>query len=234
MHADGVYLGQSALALVSFAVLLALRPTPVPSSRGGGTGRPLREIVAQPRFLVALAAGRVSYGARSCMMTAAPVAMVVGCGHSVGDATLGIQWHILAMFGPSFFTGRLLDRFGKPQVVTVGLALTGLAAVVGASGTSVAHFWTALVLLGVGWNFGFIGATALVMECCRPAERTKTQAANDFLVFGSVAVASFSSGQLLDAGGWLTVTLVVLPAVALALLAVAWGARAARPVSEIA
>jgi MFS family permease len=158
------------------------------------------------------------------MMTAAPLAMV-GCGHSVTLATLGIQWHVLAMFGPSFFTGRLIGRFGKEAVTASGLALIALAALVGLSGIGVAHFWVALVLLGVGWNFGFIGATALVTDCYRPEERARAQALNDALVFGCVAAASFSSGRLLDAGGWGAVNGIVLPAAAAGLALLLWGAR---------
>jgi MFS family permease len=153
----------------------------------------------------------------SFLMTAAPLAMI-GCGHPVGAAALGIQWHILAMFGPSFFTGRLIGRFGKGPVTAAGLLLIAVAAAIGLSDISIAHFWLTLILLGIGWNVGFIGATALVTECYRPEERAKVQAANDFLVFGSVAVASFSSGKLLNAGGWDSVNWLVFPPVLLALL----------------
>jgi MFS family permease len=212
----GGFIGQAALALVSIAILAFLRPTPVSDAPKAG-GRPLSEIVRQPRFVTAVAAGLVSYGLMSFVMTATPVAMV-GCGHSVETATLGIQWHIIAMFGPSFFTGRLIERFGKEQVTVAGLILIAASAVVGLSGLSVGHFWITLVLLGIGWNFGFIGATSLVTDCYRPEERAKVQAANDFLVFGSVAVASFSSGKLLHVGGWETVNWLVFPPVALALV----------------
>lgn len=216
----GSFLGQAALALLSIVVIAWLRPAPMIMAAPGG-GRPLGKILRQPRFLVAVTAGLVSYGLMSFVMTAAPLAMV-GCGHSIGAAALGIQWHVLAMYGPSFFTGRLIDRFGKERVTAAGLVLIALAALVGLAGLTVAHFWTALVLLGVGWNFSFIGATALVTDCYRPEERAKVQAANDFLIFGSVAVASFSSGQLLDTGGWALVNWLVLPAVAVALVLIAW------------
>jgi MFS family permease len=185
----------------------------------------LLEILRQPRFITAVAAGLVSYGLMSLMMTAAPLAMV-GCGLSQEAAALGIQWHILAMFGPSFFTGTLVNRFGKERVTAAGLALIALAAVVGLSGLTIGHFWIALVLLGFGWNLGFVGATALVTDCYRPEERTKVQAANDFLVFGSVAVASFSSGKLLNTGGWDSVNWLVFPPVAIALVLIAWDYRA--------
>jgi MFS family permease len=222
----GGFLGQAGLALLSFGVLACLRPSPAaPSGPGANTGRPLRQIFLQPRFLLAVTAGLVTFGLMSFVMTAAPLAMVGECGHSLGAATLGIQWHILAMYGPSFFTGRLIDRFGREWVVIAGLLLIATAAAVGLAGTTVAHFWTALIVLGLGWNLGFIGATALVAECSRPEERTKTQAMNDFLVFGCVAVASFSSGSLVTAGGWATLNWLVLPVVGLALLAMLWGVR---------
>lgn len=214
------FLAQGALAFLAIGVILLLRAPPVVETKAGG-GRPLGEIMRQPKFIASVTAALVAYGLMSFVMTAAPLAMV-GCGHSVGDAALGIQWHVLAMFGPSFFTGRLIARFGKGKVTAFGLLLTALAAIVGLSGLSVAHFWIVLILLGIGWNFGFIGATALVTDCYRPEERVKVQAANDFLVFGSVAIASFSAGGLLSAGGWASVNWLVFPPVAVALALVAW------------
>ena len=214
----GGFLGQAALALCSLALLACLRHVPPPPRTGMASGRPLREIMAQPRFQIAVVTGLVSYGLMSFLMTAAPVAMVAECGHSLASATLGIQWHILAMYGPSFFTGRIISRFGTERVIVAGLLLIAAAAAVGLAGITVAHFWVALVLLGVGWNFSFIGATTLVTTCYRPEERTKTQAANDFLVFGSVAIASFSSGKLLSLGGWVTVNWLALPPIAIVLV----------------
>jgi MFS family permease len=225
----GAFLGQAGLALLAVPVILAMRPVPLPPAGRGG-GRPLAEILRQPRFLVAVAAGLVSYGLMSFVMTAAPVAMI-GCGHSVGAAALGIQWHVLAMYGPSFFTGRLIERFGKVPVTMTGLALIAVAGAIGLSGITVAHFWIALVVLGLGWNFGFIGATALVTDCYRPEERARVQSLNDFLVFGSVAVASFSSGRLLDAGGWTVVNGLVFVPVAVALVLLALSAKTLRTAS---
>jgi predicted MFS family arabinose efflux permease len=219
----GGFLGQSALALLSIPVVALLRPTPVASAPRAG-GRPLGVILRQPGFVTAAVSGLVTYGLMSFVMTAAPLAMV-GCGHAVGEAALGIQWHILAMFGPSFLTGRLIVRFGKERVTAAGLVLIAAAAAVGLSGLSVAHFWIALVLLGLGWNLGFIGATALVTACYRPEERAKVQAANDFLVFGAVAAASFSSGSLLNSAGWEAVNWLVFPPVAVALALLALGRR---------
>ena len=173
---------------------------------------------------MAVVTGLVSYSLMTFMMTAAPLAMI-GCGHPVGAAALGIQWHILAMFGPSFFTGRLITRFGKGRVTATGLMLIALSAIIGLSGITIAHFWITLVLLGIGWNFGFIGATAMVTDCYRPEERAKVQAANDFLIFGSVALASFSSGKLLNAGGWESVNWMVFPPIMVALVLLAWQQR---------
>lgn len=224
----GAFIGHATLALLSMGIVSALKSAPVSAAPKAG-GRPLTEIMSQPRFIVAVVTGLVSYGLMSFVMTAAPLAMI-GCGHPAGTAALGIQWHILAMFGPSFFTGRLIGRFGKAAVTAAGLILIAISAAIGLSGISVAHFWITLILLGIGWNFGFIGATALVTECYRPEERTKVQAANDFLVFGSVAIASFSSGKLLNAGGWESVNWLVFPPILIALVLLAWQQRMKAPV----
>ncbi|WP_124080222.1 MFS transporter [Pigmentiphaga humi] len=220
----GSFFSQAVLALLAIPVLLMMRGAVRPAAERGG-GRPLREIVLTQRFVVAVAAGIVSFGMMSFVMTAAPIAMVA-CGHTVGEAALGIQWHVLAMFAPSFFTGRLIARYGKEVVTIVGLLLMGVSGAVALSGLGVAHFWGSLVFLGVGWNFGFIGATALVTDCYRPEERTRVQAVNDFLVFGSVALASFSSGRLLNAAGWETINWLLYPAIAIALLPLLWQMRA--------
>lgn len=230
----GSFVAQSLLALIALPVLWRLRPTSAPKAVTGAShsagqttkkqplqGRPLKEIAAQPRFILAVTAGVVSYAMMSFVMTAAPIAMVA-CGHSVGAAALGIQWHILAMFGPSFFTGRLIQRFGVNAVTATGLLLLAASGVVGLSGLGVSHFWIALVLLGVGWNFGFIGATTMVTACHRPEERNRVQALNDFLVFGSVAISSFSSGKLLSVAGWETINWMIFPAVGLVLAMMAW------------
>jgi MFS family permease len=150
-------------------------------------------------------------------MTSAPLAMKM-CGLSVGESNFGIQWHIVAMYGPSFFTGSLIARFGAPKVVATGLLLEAVAVSIGLSGVTAWHFWATLIVLGVGWNFGFVGASALVLETHRPQERNKVQAFNDFLVFGMMAIGSFSSGQLLANYGWSAVNLVVYPPVLLGLM----------------
>ena len=186
--------------------------------------RTLREIASQPRFILAVTAGVVSYALMSFVMTAAPIAMV-GCGHTVGQAALGIQWHVLAMFAPSFFTGRLIQRFGVKTITALGLLILAASGAVGLSGLGLEHFWIALVLLGVGWNFGFIGATTMVTSCHRPEEKTRVQAMNDFLVFGSVAISSFASGKLLSVAGWEMLNWMIFPGVALVLLMMLWESR---------
>jgi MFS family permease len=206
------YLAQAALALVSAAVLMLVKiPTPVRPVSGSG-GRPLSEIVRQPRFIVAVACGVASYAMMNLVMTSAPLAMVE-CQHPAADAMLGIQWHVIGMFAPSFVTGSLIVRFGVERMVLVGLSLIVVSAAISISGISLWHFWIGLFLLGVGWNFAFVGATTMVTQCHRPSERNQVQAFNDFLVFGSMAVGSFSSGLLLASFGWTAVNEVVFPVV---------------------
>jgi MFS family permease len=147
---------------------------------------------------------------------------MVGCGHSVTESTLGIQWHVLGMYAPSFLTGSLIARYGIERITGIGLGLIALTAVVGIAGITVAHFWTALVLLGVGWNLAFIGATTMVTQCHRAEERNKVQAFNDFLIFGSMAVSSFSSGQMLEYLGWQAINEAIFPTIFVAGALLAW------------
>lgn len=221
----GSFLSQAALALMAIPVLMLLRaPRAARQAQGTrDTGRPLIQILTMPRYMLAVAAGVVSYGLMVFVMTAAPIAMV-GHGHSIDHAALGIQWHVLAMFAPSFVTGHLMARFGKERVTAVGLFLIGVSAAVALAGLELTHFWVSLILLGVGWNFGFIGATAMITDCHTPEERGKAQGANDFLVFGTVAAASFFSGTLLHVSGWQTINWLIFPAVALILVPLVWQA----------
>jgi MFS family permease len=214
------YLGQSACAVLA-AIVLSFVRIPKMTPAHSSASRPLTEIVRTPRFAVAVACGVVSYGVMNLVMTSAPLAMV-GCGHSVTDAALGIQWHVLAMYAPSFFTGALIARFGVERITGLGLLLLAVSAGVAVAGLSVAHFWGALILQGIGWNFAFIGATTMVTQCHRPEERTKVQAFNDFVIFGSMAVTSFSSGQFLELFGWATLNELVFPLVAVAGLMLVW------------
>ena len=214
------FLGQSLCALLAAGVLQLVK-IPPERQRHARPHRPLKEIALTPRFVVAACCGMVSYAMMNMLMTSAPLAMV-GCGHSVTDAALGIQWHVLGMYGPSFFTGTLIARFGVERVTAAGLFFIFIAAIVGLAGISVAHFWANLVLLGLGWNFAFIGATTMVTQCHRPHERTAVQSLNDFLIFGSMAVSSFASGQMLAKFGWETVNQVVFPTVFIAAGLLAW------------
>ena len=210
------YVAQAAVAAVSAAVLAGVR-LPKPSRAEAAGGRPLWEIARQSRFVTAVVCGVVSYLLMNFLMTAAPLAMRM-CGLSLEDSNLGLQWHIIAMYAPGFFTGTLISRFGAPRIVAVGLALIALSAVIGLLGVDVAHFWATLILLGVGWNFGFVGASAMVLECHRPEERTRVQSLNDFLVFGTMAIGSFASGSLLTSAGWSTVLMVSFAPLTLAVL----------------
>src|SRR5207342_3858643 len=198
---------QALVALVAMAILAGV-DAPRPAAADLHGGRPLRDIVRQPRFIAAALCGGLGYPMKNLVMTSAPLAMKM-CGLSVSDSNFGIQWHIVAMYGPSFFTGSLIARFGAPRIVALGLTLEAVGAAIGLSGITAMHFWATLIVLGVGWNFGFIGASALVLETHRPQERNKVQAFNDFLVFGMMAVGSFTSGQLLANYGWSAVNLVV-------------------------
>ncbi|RWM06243.1 MAG: MFS transporter [Mesorhizobium sp.] len=180
--------------------------------------RPLVQIATQPRFVAALFCAVCAYALMSFVMTGAPLAMV-GCGLSTDDATLGISWHVMAMFGPSFFTGSLIHRFGAERIVAIGLVLLIGCAAVALSGLELWHFWTALILLGLGWNFGFIGATAMVAASYHPSEKGKVQGFHDFVLFGSVAFASLMSGAVYNAWGWTMLNWVVFPVVALCFLA---------------
>jgi MFS family permease len=231
------FAAQAVVALIAMAVVAGV-DAPKPAAADLGGGRPLGEIARQPRFVAAAICGVVSYSMMNLVMTSAPLAMKI-CGLSLSDSNFGIQWHIVAMYGPSFFTGALIARFGAPLVVAIGLALEAAAATIGLSGVTAMHFWVVLVVLGVGWNFGFIGASALVLETHRPQERNKVQAFNDFLVFGVMALGSFSSGQLLANYGWSAVNLVVFPPVLLGLVVLGLAASARRrarlqPISQFA
>ena len=185
------------------------------------TARPLKEIATQPRFVVGLLCGVGTYVLMVFVMTGAPLAMV-GCGFTPDEATLGISWHVMAMFGPSFFTGRLITRFGVNAIVAAGLALLVGCALVALSGIALWQFWTALILLGLGWNFGFIGATAIVAESYRPNEKAKVQGFHDLILFSSTAFASLMAGATYNSGGWDMLNWIVFPVVAVCFLALGW------------
>lgn len=214
------YLGQSACAVLAAVVLMFVKVPPIMPTIVN-TARSLARISLTPRFVVAVVCGVASYAMMNMLMTSAPLAMI-GCGHSVTDATLGIQWHVLAMYAPSFFTGSLIARFGVERITFIGLLLIAAGAVAGITGLTVANFWTGLILLGLGWNLSFIGATTMITQCHRPEERNKVQAFNDFLIFGAMAVSSFSSGQLLAAFGWWEINMVSFPGIFIAGALLVW------------
>jgi MFS family permease len=221
------FLAQAAVAVLSAFILLGVR-LPVPTALETAGARPIGIIASQPRFMTAVICAVVSYLLMNFLMTAAPLAMQM-CGLSQTSSNLGIQWHVIAMYAPSFFTGWLITRFGAQRMVMVGLGLTALSATVGMLGVDIAHFWLALILLGIGWNFGFVGASALVLECHRPEEKARVQSLNDFAIFGTMAVGSFLSGGLLTAYGWDTVfRLSFVPLVLAVLVLFLAGSSAAR------
>jgi MFS family permease len=206
------YLAQAAVAIAAGLMLMLLKIPRPPAPTAANAGRPLSEIAKQPKFVVAVACGIASYGMMNMVMTAAPLAMIE-CNHTVTDAALGLQWHVLGMFVPSFFTGTLISRFGVERVIAAGLLMLIASAAVSIAGITLWHFWIGLMLLGVGWNLAFIGATALVTQTHRPSERNRVQSFNDFLIFGSMAVGSFGSGKVLALFGWAAVNEIVFPVV---------------------
>lgn len=217
----GAYLAMSGLAIAALVVVSFLGGTArsAPKAESVAGGRPLAEIARQPRFIVAVLCAMGSYALMSLVMTAAPLAMVA-CGLGEDNAALGIQWHIIAMYAPSFLTGALITRIGAEAVIAIGMALLAGSGLVGLAGIDLGHFWGALILLGVGWNFGFVGATTMLTQTYRLNERGKVQGLNDLLVFGSVAVASFSSGKLFTSIGWDILNVVIFPVVAVCTLGV--------------
>lgn len=215
----GAYFAGVLLNLVGALAFLFLSiPKPVQRAKGAGSGRPLWQIVKQPQVAVSMICAMISYALMNMVMTSTPLA-IVACGFDPDDAAGVVQAHVLAMFAPSFFTGHLISRFGAPKVIALGLLLLGGCAVVALQGVELEQFYVALILLGVGWNFGFIGATSMLAGTHTVDERAKVQGLNDFLVFGLVAVASFSSGALMDRLGWEAVNLAMAPFIVLALIA---------------
>ena len=222
----GAFLAISGLAVAVF-VVVAFVDIPKPSARALRGGRPLGEIARQPAFVVAVLGGIVAYGVMILIMSVTPLAMVV-MEHPFGDAVLVIQWHALGMFAPSFFTGHLIRRFGSVAVMTWGGVINVLCIGVALSGHTMVHFWLALTLLGVGWNFLYIGATTLLTEVHSVAERAKTQALNEFMVFGVAGLSSYLSGNLHHNFGWETLNLLALPPVLAVLAATLWLSRRRR------
>jgi MFS family permease len=231
----GTYLVVIAINLVGAALFLALDlPKPAPPRADAPAGRTRAELLKDPKIAVAIICGMVSYALMNLMMTSTPLAMV-GCGYTTGTAADVVSAHVIAMFAPSFVTGHLIARFGTMRIVGTGLFLLALAGVVALTGIELYQFFGALVLLGIGWNFGFIGATALLTQSHTPEERGRVQGMNDFFVFGCVTVASLASGFLMSSGadvvsGWNAVNIAMVPFLALAGAALIW--LALRPRDE--
>jgi MFS family permease len=217
----GSFLVLSAIAIVALGVQSQVR-VPLPSmeeTRGGG--RPLTRIARQPVFIVAALSAALGYGIMNLLMTATPLAMSF-CGHPFSAAAFVIEWHVVGMYAPGFFTGSLIKRFGALKVIAVGIALMGVCVAVALSGIALWQFWTALVLLGVGWNFMYTGGTTLLIDAYTPAEKAKTQGMNDVIIFTVMSISSFSSGALISAAGWDSMNLGTLPLLAVVASAVLW------------
>ena len=210
----GAYLSLIAFALVTVVLLRFIRIPSPSAAEQAASGRPLAEIVAQPKFIVAVLSAALGYGVMNFLMTSTPIAMQA-CGHPYGDAAFIISSHVVGMFAPSFVSGPLIRRVGVLPVMFAGAVLNLCSIGIALSGISVAQFWWSLVLLGVGWNFLYIGGTTLLTETYRPEERAKAQGANDQAIFIMMAISSFTSGLTVTAGGWERVNLVAAPIVGL-------------------
>lgn len=209
------------ISLLALLVVTRMQIPPMATGMAQGPARPLRTIMRQPVFLTALVGSSVGYGVMIMVMTATPLAMQI-CGQPLDASATVIQWHVLGMFAPSFFTGDLIRRYGVLKIMATGIALLIGHVAIALSGVEYLHFLSGLILLGVGWNFLFVGGTTLLTEAYQPSERAKTQAAHDFLMFGVVSLASFSAGGLLNERGWESVNITALPFLVLALASV-WG-----------
>jgi len=217
----GAYLALIGFAIATLVLLRFIRIPPLSAKAQASSGRPLAQIAAQPKFIVAVLSGAIGYGVMNFLMTSTPIAMGV-CGHPYTDAAFVISSHVVAMFAPSFFTGGLIKRVGVLPVMFTGALLNFAAIGVALSGIAVSQFWVSLVLLGVGWNFLYIGGTSLLTQTYRPEEMAKAQGANDQAIFIMMAISSFTSGLTVTAAGWERVNLFALPMVALVAIAIVW------------
>ncbi|MDH4096385.1 MAG: MFS transporter [Betaproteobacteria bacterium] len=223
----GAYLALIGFALVTMVVLRFIRIPQLDQKTKAAGGRPLAVIARQPKFVIAVMSGAIGYGVMNFLMTSTPIAMGV-CGHPYGDAAFVISSHVIAMFLPSFVTGNLIRRFGVLQVMFVGALLNFAAIGVALSGIAVPQFWLSLVLLGVGWNFLYVGGTALLTQTYRPEEMAKAQGANEQAIFIMMAISSFTSGLTVTTAGWERVNLFALPMVGVVAIAILWYAVAHR------
>lgn len=219
----GSYLALAVVALISMAVMAGIRfpPEPAKESSAGASGRPLGEIVRQPVFIVATIGAALGYGVMNLLMAATPLAMDI-CGMPFSDAALVLEWHVIGMFAPGFFTGHLIKRFGVLSVMGVGVLLNAACILIALSGQDLHQFLVGLFLLGVGWNFLFTGSTTLAMQSYRPEEKDKAQAAINFALFATMALTSFASGALVTTQGWALLNIGSLVPVAFTGLALIW------------
>ena len=218
----GAYLALGVVAIVGMVLMHFIQFPPVPAKKAGAdAGRPLGEIMRQPVFIVAALAASLSYGVMNLLMAATPLAMQV-CGFSFSDAALVLEWHVIGMFAPGFFTGHLIRKFGTLTIMGVGVVLNLVCIAIALSGVDLHQFLIALFLLGVGWNFLFTGSTTLSMKAWTPAEKDRGQAAINFFVFATMAFTSFASGALVTTQGWTWLNIGSIVPVVLAGLAVAW------------
>jgi predicted MFS family arabinose efflux permease len=223
------YASMIGLHVIVFTIMSFIRFPPVPDSAGSSTAqgaplpppRPLREIAAQPRFIVAVISAMMAFGTMSFLMSASPLA-IVGCGLPHTEAHWVIFLHVMGMFVPSFFTGNLITRYGVTNIMFLGIAMLLAGVAAGLAGMTEWHFRLALALNGIGWNFLFVGATTMVTTCYRPNERGKAQALNDFLVFGTTATASFLAGFLQERLGWVPLNWFSIVLLGVAVAAVGW------------
>jgi MFS family permease len=217
----GSYASLMVLYMFAFGLAAFLQIERTEAFSGSQDRRRLGEIACQPAYLVAVISAMVSYGVMNFIMIATPLAMTSHA-HAFADTAFVIQWHVLGMFVPSFFTGHLIRRFGTSTIMLAGILLLALCVGINFAGTTVTHFWSALVLLGLGWNFLFVGATTLLTETYTVNEKAKAQALNDFVVFGTVTVSSFSSGAVHQALGWQTINMAVIPFLVIATVVNLW------------
>ena len=217
----GAYAALAVVALCSLATISWIRFPPLVLPTAAAPGRPLREIAAQPVFIVAALACALGYGVMNLLMAATPIAMAM-CSHPFADTALVLEWHVLGMFVPSFFTGSLIKRFGAIRVMAAGVVLNAICIAVALSGVELERFLVALFTLGVGWNFLFIGGTSLVTTAYRPEEKTSAQAAMDTTIFTTMTLSSFSSGALVTTQGWTRLNLGSIVPLLLVAVALAW------------
>ena len=217
----GSYLALVGIYLVSLLVTLFLTIAPPQPHESQASGRPLREIARQARYIVAVTGAALGFGVMSLVMTATPLAMQHHT-HPFSDTTFVIEWHVLGMFAPSFVTGHLIRRFGVLTIMLTGAVLSVLCVLINLFGVDLLHFWLALLLLGIGWNFLFVGGSSLLIETYRVEEKAKAQALNDFMVFTMVTLASLSAGVLQYNFGWRAINIGVLPAILVVFFAILW------------